>query len=34
MQESIFFNKEQVKIIRNYGWLHLTLFKFGVAIIA
>lgn len=34
MQESIFYNKEQLKIIRNYGWIHLTLFKFGVAIIA
>ena len=34
MQESIFYNKEQLKIIRNYGWIHLTLFKFGIAIIA
>lgn len=34
MQESIFYNKEQLKIIRNYGFLHLTLFKYWVALFA
>ena len=34
MQESIFYNKEQVKIIRYYGWIHRTLFKYWVALFA
>ncbi len=34
MQESIFYNKEQVKIIRYYGWIHRTLFKYWVALSA
>ena len=34
MQESIFYNKEQVKIIRNYGLIHKLLFKYWVALSA
>ena len=34
MQESIFYNKEQVKIIRNYGLIHKMLFKYWVALSA
>ena len=34
MQESIFYNKEQLKIIRYYGIIHKTLFKFWVALSA
>ena len=34
MQESIFYNKEQIKIIRYYGFFHLTLFKYWVALFA
>ena len=34
MQESIFYNKEQIKIIRYYGWIHKTLFKYWVALFA
>ena len=34
MQESIFYNKEQVKIIRNYGLIHKMLFKYWVALFA
>lgn len=34
MQESIFYNKEQLKIIRYYGWIHKTLFKYWVALSA
>ena len=34
MQESIFYNKEQIKVIRNYGLLHKTLFKYWVALFA
>ena len=34
MQESIFYNKEQLKIIRNYGLIHKMLFKYWVALSA
>ena len=34
MQESIFYNKEQIKIIRNYGFIHMSLFKYWVALFA
>ena len=34
MQESIFYNKEQLKIIHYYGLIHKTLFKYWVALFA